>query len=630
MGLPVLVSALLSFKEIGCTQVQVVHAPKTVVKKTISKYTATTAAHRPSFAPDYQLNAPRSVSSKVEVPVKRPTVSQGGSPPRKKVNVDGMLYILEKEIIMGKNKDSVKQPTPAQSQLKVHRSGTKKAETQKPYDKPEKNMDKQGKSMMSPGSSNEAAQQQQRKMIPVKNVEITAESYESMIRDSQKQQQIIEELMSTIRQQTERIENLEKLQNKGDSIMQTDRIQDDKPQGGQEQRKTGFSHNRENTQAERRAVKNLLKTSSSVTDIEGNKPGTSQQGSNHYVDAETTPPTKNKGRPPPIVIFGQDQAATVSLIKGQLEKENFHVKRVNKNKHTLYTENIQDFKHVKEQLEATEAKFFSYTPKEEKVQSFLLKGLDTNVDPEELIIDLKTLNVENVTFLKASRYTTPKSLKENKFLPFYLVQISPSSQSTKLHSIKYINHQVVRWEKLKKRGSIQCKKCQRLGHVASNCRLDYRCVKCSENHQPGECKVPKPVDVSDRSQLFCVTCKKFGHPASYRGCEVHLQLKRRALEKIQSLKESRITKERMINNYVKSGISYSNITKNNTQKNTEITQKLTQQNTTCTQNSQDNPCNPNTLETITKELLKITQLVKQNSERINNLYLLLTDSICND
>ena len=71
--------------------------------------------------------------------------------------------------------------------------------------------------------------------------------------------------------------------------------------------------------------------SSSVTHIlKVIKPGTSHQGSNHHVDADTTPPTKNK--------------------------------------HTLYTANIQDFKYVKDQLEATEAKFFSYTPKEEKMQ----------------------------------------------------------------------------------------------------------------------------------------------------------------------------------------------------------------------------------------------------------------------
>ena len=50
-------------------------------------------------------------------------------------------------------------------------------------------------------------------MIPVKDVEITAEAYESMIMDSEKQQ-IIQDLMSSIRQQTKRIDNLEKLQKK--------------------------------------------------------------------------------------------------------------------------------------------------------------------------------------------------------------------------------------------------------------------------------------------------------------------------------------------------------------------------------------------------------------------------------
>ena len=133
--------------------------------------------------------------------------------------------------------------------------------------------------------------------------------------------------------------------------------------------------------------------------------------------------------------------------------------------------------------------------------------------------------------------------------------------------------------KAKKKENLQCKNCQRLGHGASNCNLSYRCVKCSENRQPGECALPKPdnPEKNDRSKLYCVACNNYGHPASYRGCPTQREIRDRIKKKIQNLKESRITKERIINNYVKSGISYSNITKNNTQKNTEITQKLTQQ-----------------------------------------------------
>ncbi|KAI4473877.1 hypothetical protein M0802_015898 [Mischocyttarus mexicanus] len=42
---------------------------------------------------------------------------------------------------------------------------------------------------------------------------------------------------------------------------------------------------------------------------------------------------------------------------------------------------------------------------------------------------------------------------------------------------------------------MQCRRCQRFGHSVSNCDLEYRCVKCREEHEPGECKA-----------------------ASYRGC----------------------------------------------------------------------------------------------------------------
>lgn len=62
----------------------------------------------------------------------------------------------------------------------------------------------------------------------------------------------------------------------------------------------------------------------------------------------------------------------------------------------------------------------------------------------------------------------------------------------------------------------QCRKCQRVGHTSSNCELDYRCVKCNVPHGPGECKIDK--GETDRSKLFCVNCKTYGHPASYRGC----------------------------------------------------------------------------------------------------------------
>ena len=85
-----------------------------------------------------------------------------------------------------------------------------------------------------------------------------------------------------------------------------------------------------------------------------------------------------------------------------------------------------------------------------------------------------------------------------------------------LIKIKTVAYQKIRWEPLIKRDVFQCKDCQRIGHSSANCSLDYRCVKCKENHKPGEWAILK--GTVDNRQLYCVNCEEFGHPASYRGC----------------------------------------------------------------------------------------------------------------
>ncbi|XP_017481195.1 PREDICTED: RNA-directed DNA polymerase from mobile element jockey-like [Rhagoletis zephyria] len=74
------------------------------------------------------------------------------------------------------------------------------------------------------------------------------------------------------------------------------------------------------------------------------------------------------------------------------------------------------------------------------------------------------------------------------------------------------------FEKLKPMVPSQCKNCQRFTHVASNCYLPYRCVKCIDTHGPGECKIPQKENNnkehvytdSETGQLI----KKIGIPVS--------------------------------------------------------------------------------------------------------------------
>ncbi|EZA52006.1 hypothetical protein X777_09440 [Ooceraea biroi] len=47
-----------------------------------------------------------------------------------------------------------------------------------------------------------------------------------------------------------------------------------------------------------------------------------------------------------------------------------------------------------------------------------------------------------------------------------------------------ICNQVIRWEKLRRKNVIQCRRCQRIGPSTANCNLKFRCVKCKGNHNP--------------------------------------------------------------------------------------------------------------------------------------------------
>lgn len=80
--------------------------------------------------------------------------------------------------------------------------------------------------------------------------------------------------------------------------------------------------------------------------------------------------------------------------------------------------------------------------------------------------------------------------------------------------------QDVRWEQFRKREVFQCRNCQRLGHASSECGLGYRCVKCVEKHEPGQC--PRNGADKNTTKAACINCHEAGiesdHAANYRRC----------------------------------------------------------------------------------------------------------------
>ena len=110
----------------------------------------------------------------------------------------------------------------------------------------------------------------------------------------------------------------------------------------------------------------------------------------------------------------------------------------------------------------------------------------------------------------------------------------------------------------------QCYKCQGFNHVAKDCKSEQKCVRCAGAHKSTECP-----DKNKKSiKLKCSNCNG-DHIASSRDCP-----KFKDQTKIQA-DRAKARQEKLQNNLVVRGITFSNIVQNKTEKvQSELTEKI--------------------------------------------------------
>lgn len=248
-----------------------------------------------------------------------------------------------------------------------------------------------------------------------------------------------------------------------------------------------------------------------------------------------------KRKMPPINIFEQNIKDIINVIKNTCKVTEFNIKKITNNKHAIYTYTINDFQNINNKLKMGQVPSYTYTPKCLKSQSFILKGLDKEDNINEIVADIKKHENETLKIEKVTQFNT-----KNVGTSFFIVSISNNSAVKSLLNIKYVLYRAVRWERIRRDGITQCYRCQRFGHTAVNCNLQFRCVKCSEEHQPGECKLK--AGESERETLFCVHCGVTGHPASYRGCPKYKDLMLRLNNRKNEAEQRTRTPTTFVNN----------------------------------------------------------------------------------
>lgn len=300
---------------------------------------------------------------------------------------------------------------------------------------------------------------------------------------------------------------------------------------------------------------NISRESNSTNTVKSTPSGSEQPNLNLNSNNQN-----KKQKIPPIHIFDIEPKELINFVKNCLKIEDFQIRENNnkQKKTTLYLKTIENYVRVKVHLQKTNTRFFTFTPKAAKTKSFLLKGLSADTKVEDIIYDLQKYENDNLKIIKVSNFTTAKSIKEGYKLPIFIVQISSESNVKNLKSVSGLLYRRVRWEAIRKVEIPQCRNCQSFFHSAANCFLERRCVKCDKSHDPGKCSILN-TSIEERNKLFCVLCKKYGHPASYRGCEMYKKLQEKLKDRHQQISQRKEPKYLNVN----SNLSFANVLKEN-------------------------------------------------------------------
>lgn len=262
---------------------------------------------------------------------------------------------------------------------------------------------------------------------------------------------------------------------------------------------------------------------------------------------------KTKAQRPPPITTGRINPVEFNKALGDTTV-NYKLKPGNRTQVICNT--VEDHGKVMEILKTENPGGHSYTPKSLRKTVLVMKDIHQAVTVEEIKKELKEQTGLEVG---VKRLTTPRSRNNNYELDIVLVTTDAENANT-LRKVFSINYQIIRWENLKKKELIQCYNCQQFGHIANYCMNRYACVKCNKEHGPKECQRTK----ESEDQPFCTNCGELGHPASFGGCKVAIELREKVKENREKKKKSHeemLWKRQMINNsvnnMVRPGLLYS-------------------------------------------------------------------------
>jgi hypothetical protein len=295
--------------------------------------------------------------------------------------------------------------------------------------------------------------------------------------------------------------------------------------------------------------------------------------------------TEKTEKPPPIYLRESVSDDLLEELRVTSEGKFFiaPIKRGNINETKIQLHEIEAYRNTINLLESKNKHFYSYQLKSVKGQRVVIKGLESSININDIQEDLAAqgFQIKNIMNIRN---------KDKIPQPMFMVELEPASNKNKnkIFELKYVLYRRVTVEEpLKRKSLVQCFNCQEYGHTQNYCKLINICVICGDPHKTANCQKQKNNPVVRK----CSNCAG-NHTANYKGCPVHIELKKKLLPKQRAeqiiLNKNYQSNKNFVSNPLYPGISYADAVKNANCSNTENLSNEANQLLTVIQQTNDN------------------------------------------
>lgn len=248
----------------------------------------------------------------------------------------------------------------------------------------------------------------------------------------------------------------------------------------------------------------------------------------------------NSEKPTPFYIRGEQNTLNLRNWMLELDVKNYDLKIIRQGQEAkVQLDTIETYRKVQRFLTDKKIPYYTYQLKSARSIKAVMKGIDSRIDPEEILAELKKINFcpRNVINIRN---------KKNENTSMFMIELEPPSKKLNGHhpifDLKRFMHMVITMEAPKRNSAPkQCYNCQEYGHTKNMCKLQAICVICAQKHETKLCDKDK----NDATVKKCNNCGE-NHTANWKGCLVYINFAERMKPKQRA--EQRIAKNQLKNN----------------------------------------------------------------------------------